>query len=302
MRRRPIANYIDPRAPKSLASPPAVNVPTVPTSQGDAIEPFITGGGTTFYPTGYPDDSESGEYPPEPGGVQLVCSQYVPPGRAAWIKQIEIAPCVPPILADPWRGWAGAFNFFEAGADPWGSAQRAASQAGLWETPLAWEGYFDAALPVSRPVWRWSLTLFPGNVAAERKRRNVGAFDPTDPTTWYLAPDMPVPIQTYGGSLPGAAVQGYVGAQRFQAVPGCPLPVHILCPENSTICLWARWTQQTLNPILAYGANGPLQPWEPSAAVGAVYPILPSIGRMVGYMQAMSRPAAAENAAYGWGG
>lgn len=302
MRRRPQSQYLDPRDPQNLASPPAVPVPSVPTTQGDAIEPFIVGGGMTFYPTGYPDDPEAGEFPPERAGVQLLCSQYVPPGRTAWIKRIEVAPCVPPILADPWRGWDGHFNLFQASPDPWGAVQRAAAQAGLWETPLGWEAYFAQVALGQRPSWRWQITIFPGDLAAARKRKRIGAFDPTDPATWYLAPDFPVPVKVYGAGVPGRAVNGYMGSQRFQAVPGNALPVHVLCPENATICLWAQWSQQPYYPILTYGPLGPEEPWPPSAEVGPVWPILPSVGRLIGYMQPASREAAAENAAYGWGG
>jgi hypothetical protein len=298
MRRFPLANYLR-GSPQSLASPSAKVPPNTPETQGDAIEPFIVGGGKTFFPTGFIEGPT-----PEPSGVQLLATQYVPVGRAAWVKRIEVAPCAPPVLVDPWRGWGGFFNLFEASPAPYGNVQRAPAQAGLWETPLAWEGYFTPDNPP--PVWRWLVTLFPGDVARERYDRAIGPFDPGDPSTWYLVPDWPVPLApTYGipGAIPGKEVNGYVSVQRFQAVPGAALPVHILCPENHTICLWAQWEQAPIDPLLAFGPSGPFQPWDIEASpLPPVWPILPSVGRMAGYMQAATRESAAVNAQHGWGG
>lgn len=306
-RRRPRAWYPHGTDPVDLASPPGPNTPGLPTTDADVIEPFITDGGTTFYPSGYDD----GEVPvdPAPSAVQLVCEQFVPMGRVGFIKRIEIAPCIPPVLADPWRGWDATFNFFQAGPNPFASPIRAASQAGLWETPMAWEGYGDAAAAAANqmPRWRWMITLLDGDANKFREEQGIPPFNPANPASWNLALNFPVPVVPHYGqsaasdpALPGRMVPGYLGARRFQATPSDPLPVHIMVPENSTILLWAYWRQLAATPLLAFGPNGPLQPWAGSG-IDPVYPLLPSVGRLIGYQQAISRDAATENAETGWG-
>lgn len=310
MRRRPRAYYLQGQHPLNLASPPGPNPPAVPSSAADVIEPyFAEGGGITFYPTGYDDGAPRD---PAVDAVQLVCEQYVPPGRSAWIKRIEIAPCAPPVLVDPWRGWDATFNLFQSSPNPLGSVQRAPAQAGLWETPMAWEGYFSN--PVEGfpfpPFWRWVITLFDGNVAKYRSDKNIPPFNPTVPASWELAINVPVPrAPLYGPAasaqpnLPGRTVPGYIGPQRYQATPSNPLPVHILVPENTTILLWAYWRQAQMDPVLAFGPNGPLEPWSgaPPGMLPRIYPLLPSVGRLIGYQQPATRPAAMDNAEHGWG-
>jgi hypothetical protein len=298
VRRRPKAHYPHAEGPVlDLASPPGPNPPAIPTTAGDALEPFICSGGQPFFPTGYPTD-------PKPNGVQLIATQYVPPGRVAWIKRLEVAPCAPAVLVDPWRGWPGTFNWFPTLAPTLLDPMRPPAQAGLWETPLGWESFVgihpEAGAVV--PFWRWSITLLNGSIGAARAAKNIPPFSPLDPASWYLAENMPVPRVAYAGGIPGRSPNGSLSAQRYQATPGNALPMHVLCPEDTTICLWAEWRQIPVTP-LAFTANGVLAPWSGSEpALPDVYPLLPSVGRMLGYQQAATRAAALENAAHGWGG
>ena len=300
MRRRP-ASYQDTIGqPSNLASPPGPKPPTVPSTQGDAIEPWIKGGGATFYLQGFAV-AERGI--PEDAGVQLVAAQYIPKGRAAWIKRIMIAPCAPPALMDPWRGWDGTANYFDPTAtdQQYRQATRAVGQAGLWETPLAWTSYYNPASdePVELPMWNWQISILSGSLEYNRKQQNRPPFSVTDPLSWYLVPGPAVPLYVYRGGIPGRAINGDIGPQVIQQPPSNPLPTHWLVPEDSTICLWATWRQQPYAVPLAFGGNGPEQvfPVPPPA----IYPILPSVGSISGYMQAATRESAAENARFGWG-
>jgi hypothetical protein len=299
MRRRP-ASYEQPIGqPRDLASPNGPRPPTTPSTQADVIEPWLKGGGQTYYLTGWATSETINQ--PEISAVQLVAAQYIPKGRAGWVKRIMIAPCAPPVLVDPWRGWDGTANYFDpAAAAPYSQAQRAAAQAGLWETPMAWTSYFDAADGgANAPRWQWHLTTINGSLAVNRAAKGSPPFDVTDPTSWYLVPGPAVPVWTYRGALPGRGVNGDIGPQIIQQPPSNPLPCHILVPEDSTVCLWATWTQRPYSPILAFGANGPQDvfPTPPPP----VYPLLPSVGSIAGYMQASTREASAENARFGWG-
>lgn len=312
MRRKPQAHYPDVRRPMDLASPQQPAPPTTPASQGDAIEPFLVAGGETFYRTGWaiPDNGA----PPELGAVQLLAFQYVPKGRAAWVKSITVAPCVPPVLADPWRGWPNTFNYFAPFVGQFGTPTRAAAQAGLWETPLAWEGYYNppGENGFRRPRWTWQLSILEGDLKYQRSLKNLGPFDPLDPATWYLVPDIAVPRVVYGaigispqtvGTIPGRQIPGYIGPQRFQRTPDNSLPCHFQVPENSTVCLWATWDQFPYDPLAANGGAAlPVGPIPGVSPENLVWPLLPSVGSLAGYMQAAGRTASAENAAHGWGG
>lgn len=310
MRRKPIVRPQPLDRVPNLASPNAQIPPATPMSQGDAIEPFQVGGGMTFYLSGWTaPDSPRAFAVPEFGAYQLVASYFVPMGFAGWVKRVMIAPCVPPAIADPFRGWDGTANLFTAAGNPYNSVQRAAAQAGLWETPLAWEGFFtptDGPLP-PLPRWRWHLTILQGTL--EENRRNRPAFDVTDPNSWFLVPDIAVPRWVYPTGFPGRAIPGVIGPQRIQQPPSNPLPLHALIPENSTVCLWADWIQSPMNPM-ATSQNGPAEIWpggvlpaaEPSDFPQTVIvPLLPSVGSITGYMQAAGRAASQENARYGWG-
>lgn len=304
MERRPISGNLEIGKPINLASPNARPVPTTPDSQGDAIEPFLVGGGSTYYLGPFADNA--GPIEVQSSAVQLLAYLFVPAGRTAWIKSIVAAPCVNPIFSDPWRGWDAYYNLREAGPVPRSSRDRATAQAGLWETPLAWEGYRaesatgEAPIVAAQPtLWRWQLTAIPGSLDLERSKRRIAAFSLTDPSTWYAVPDLAVPAQAYSAGLPGRQINGIVGPQRFQATPSAPLVVHYAVPENTTIALWARWSQGRTTPISANGPNGELEPWK---SPDSAYPLLPSIGRLSGYMQAATRAATAANAAHGWGG
>ena len=315
-RRRPQAQYPAIIHPPDLASPHAAPPQTTPATQGDAIEPWAQSGGQTYYYDGFAFPDLGG--PPELACIQLLAAQYIPRGRAGWIKRIMVAPCAPPFLVDPWRGWGGTANFFDRSfGPPFGSYARAAAQAGLWETPLAWEGYFNPAEIDNRtqqpfiPRWNWQLSVLSGSLATNRAAKNTPPFSILDPASWYLAPNIAVPIVVYGGSLltgwpanvPGRAVNGEWGPQRIQQTPLNPMPCHIQIPEDSTVCLWATWTQRPYAPVLGFNAGGALDvfPTPPPGDPPLIWPLLPSVGSISGYMQTATREAAGDNAALGWG-
>lgn len=310
-RRRPIAQYPEIRRQlPDLKSPPAQVPPGIPTSEGDVIEPFQVGGGQTYYLSGWIAPDSTWPYaPPQFGATQLVALQYVPKGRTAYIKRVMIAPCAPPALVDPWRGWDGTANLFQPRGAPYDSVQRAPAQAGLWETPLAWEGYVSPSEgPVRHPKWTWIVTILNGPIEKNRPQTQP-PFDVTDPASWYLVPDVAVPNWVYRSGVPGRFIPGYIGPQRIQQPPSNPLPLHALVPEDSTICLWAQWTQDPIRPE-GVSQNGPIELF-PGGIIPAppptTYPenvivaLLPAVGSLTGYMQAAGRDAAKTNARYGWG-
>lgn len=280
---------VGPWADKASPSMPTQDLD--PTDRGDVLVPFVASGGQTYYASGW------GEAPtPELGAVQLVCMQYVPRGRTGFVKRVMIAPCCPPILSDPWRGWDAFFNWFELSSNPNASRYRAAPHAGIWETPLAWEGYFNS--DEAKPRWSWSLTIAQGDLLAQRASRGLGPFDPADPATFWAVPDVAVPQEAYQGGLIGRAVNGHCSNIRIQAPPRAEIPVHIPIPEDSTVCLWAQWTQTPIAPL----AQGPAGPLALGTGLTWIVPLLPSVGQIVGYYQTSGSEAAREHGITGWGG
>jgi len=257
----------------------------------DAIRPWLVSGGATAFVIGEGFD-------PRPAGYQLVAQVYVGLGSVGWLKQLEVGPYCPPQLADPWNTVGGqslnnpSWNWFTAGNPPFDSV-RAAAQHGIYTTPLGWLSY-QGGDPATQPLWEFTLRMVPGDT---RKRRV--AFDASIPSTWPWQPGIPVPASAYAATgLPGLPL-GYSGGwdwNPFQACPGAGLQLHGLIPEDTSLCLFARWRQNLVQPFAFGGGEG----YEDLG--GTIYPLLPSYGRMLGYVQPNLSLAGQDNALHGWGG
>lgn len=291
MRRRPLQHTTPP-----LGGYDATPVePQKATSIGTAIEPFLVGGGRTFWLRVTDDIFDT--FDPRPSGMQLVTGVYVPKGRAAFVKRLVIAPTVPSIIGDAFRNglqWWSADNW-ATGLYP-GGGQRANSANGLWETPLAWEGFFAAQEdpPAVTPEWRWQVTLLQGDFRVTRAQADTPAFSPFVPASWYLLPNEPVP-RPANFAFPGNGLEGDVGSQRFPILPRDDFSPHWLVPEDHSILLWSWWDQSPLT-INSGSVNGP------NELATEIYPIGPSVGQLSGYFQAVQSEAARDNAEVGWGG
>lgn len=290
MRNRPSVNRRRTALPVAAQQPPT---PLPPNWLGDTLEPFLVSGGATFYITTLAPEVP---FEPAPAGVQLVCSVYVPTGKVGFLKELRVAPFMPTMLADPWTT-TGAANLttswreFDSVAD---GPVRPGGTNGVWTTPFGWESYFDSVdCGEQPPQWTWQLRLVKGNVA--RIRADMGPFSFADPETWYLQPNIAVPLFAYRSGIPGAAPSGFWGPQRMQVLQGDKLSTHVLVPQDHTLCLFTQWTQLAFQPravvddtIVPYGEE--------------VFPLLPSFGQLHGYMQASDRVTSQENAKFGWGG
>lgn len=288
MRRRPTVER--PNTVPAAAQLPPGQLP--PNWAGDTLEPFLVSGGATFF---IETNAPPTPFQPAAAGVQLVCSVYVPFGKLGFLKQIRVAPFMPTELADPWetRGiivddvfsWR---DFDSVAAGP----IRPGGTHGVWTTPFGWESYFDAiACGEQPPQWTWQLRLVRGDINKDR-----AAFSLLDPATWYLVPNLAVPLLAYASGIPGAAPSGYWGPQRMQVLQGDALDTHVIVPENTTLCLFTQWTQNAFQPR-ANVDGVPRVTYGPE-----VFPLLPSFGQLHGYVQANDRPCAQNNAMYGWGG
>lgn len=269
---------------------PADRVPPSPQDDGERIESFLVSGGQTFFLV-------STAFDPRFQGVQLVASHYVPSGRVGWLKQIRVAPYAPPHFTGPYGGWLTAIEAFE----PVGNAveiARASGQAGVWQTPMGWESYFDLGT-TDLPQWHWELRVLPGTLSAARLAARAGAFSFTDPSSWYLLPDIAVPASVYPSGLPGSSLE-QLGAQRMQVLQKDELSLHSLIPQNSTVCLFARWSQSEV--VVRATNDGSTLVESPPAWNQAGLPLLPSFGQMLGYTQAANHEPAHENGRHGWGG
>lgn len=270
-----------------------------PSFSGETISPFLQAGGASYYLV-----SAVPLFDPRPDGVQLLAALYVPRGNVAFVKEIRVAPMMPPELADPWETRGAAPNPVEGDAVTWRTWDgdpnvRAAGTHGVWQTPFGWESYFNEGEPP--PRWTWHLRLIPGNIAQLRARpgQNIGPFDPADPRTWFLVPNTPVPIAGYPGGIPGQAPSGYWPQQRMQILQGDKLSTHVFVPEHTTVCLFARWTQVAIAPLSHLEAG---EGTEDGFYGPAVYPLQPSFGSLHGYIQSADSDPARENAKHGWNG
>lgn len=287
MRRRPLRDPLG--TPPNQAKP----IPLQASGIGDAQEAWLVSGGYSYYPA-------FGEgFNAAPDGAALLCFQYIPKGNVGWLKQLRCAPTMPSQLAQPWvtsGAVAGQASWVGFGVEP-----RAAGQNGVWTTPFGWEAYFDLnVFPYVLPQWRWRLTLIQGDVAALRSNpENVPRFNVLDPSSWWYLPNIPVPATAYPAGIPGTAPGRIIGPQRMQVLQGDELTWHVMIPENTSLCLWAEWSQVAV-PVQGQDQNGLITYSEP------VFPIGPSFGQLSGYMQSLTsvqQPAASVvNARHGWGG
>lgn len=254
---------------------------------GDVIRAWVVSGGETdfFLGDGPP------VFNPAHDGVQLVTSHYVPFGFIGVIKQIRVAPFMPAILQDPWRA-GDNLNWYSSASSDANYTPRPNGTNGLWRAPFGWEAYRDE-VNAAKPRWHWSLRFIQGDI---RPRQPV--FDPLDPSTWYLTPDVAVPVSAYPSGIPGAVAGPEWGRQRVQALPESPLHSHLVVGEDTTIALFARWTQPAVVPYSVTWADGHVFTQYDSGTV----PILPSFGQLHGYMQPTQSHSAEENATVGWGG
>lgn len=286
MRRRPEIAHPS-RAVVRPLGPPS---PRQPQQQGDTLDGFLASGGQTFFTLQSPGPPL---FDPRPNGVQLVTSLYVPEGRVGFVKEIRIAPFIPTELVDPWTtsGITGA-----SWRDVLGTQVPAPGGTnGVWATPFGWESYFNTNHPP--PSWTWMLRFLPGNIDSLRSK--IGPFTLADPATWFLAENIAVPASVYPGGIPGAQPSGFWRPQRMQVLQGDKLNTHVLVPPNTTICLWARWTQDVYQPAASQQTGEGIV----NTTYGpTVYPLLPSFGQLHGYVQAADRDASTENAQFGWGG
>jgi hypothetical protein len=269
-----------------------------PQDAADRQEAWLRSGGFVYFPV-YQD--EAFLFDPRPSGYQLVSHYYVDQGHAAWLKQLRVAPFMPPVFAfdqakDVVLGGSQQFAWpvQDSPASPvLQNYVRPSGHAGVWEAPFAWEAYTQLDLLAPVPIrWTWQLRMMPGDVL-----RGRAPFSFTDPATWFLAPDIPVPALVYPNGLPGTPPERYE-PQRYQILQGDELTAHVFVPPDTTLCLWTFWEQEPVTPSFASWAGATLK----DIYGPATYPLLPSFGQMSGYQQAADRPAAMRAALKGWQG
>lgn len=299
-------------APLPANPPVAPSQYLVATNQSDAIATFLASGGYTFWPA-------AAEGTPEPffpagDGAQLVTSVYVPHGRVGFIKEIRIAPLKPSILQDVWNT-TGLQLYTDAQFGTFESQREVETYTGLWDVPLGWESYDVASVgalsggyipdPWARQLaWQWQLTMVPGPLVDIRSANNIPPFTFLDPVSWYLVDSIPVPASVYRTGFPGRPAGPLYGPQRYQVCPGDSLKTHVIIPENTTACLWARW----YNVVTEDGIGVELHYRRTDEATSSLYgvdrvPVIgPSVGSMHGYVQPLVSHGSNENAIGGWGG
>lgn len=271
---------------------PPLDAPLV-AGDGQMIEPWLASGGATFFLLG-------GGFDPRPEGVQLVASMYVPRGSVGFVKEIRIAPFMPPVLADPWEtsGITNAITTWRSYNIVLDNEPRAAGTHGVWATPFGWESYFDSAdIAAFPPQWVWHLRGIRGDIR-NRVQYGLPDFSIADAASWFLVPNVPVPISAYASGIPGNQLGKTWGPQRMQVLQGDKLSTHVLVPEDTTVALFAQWKQGIIRPVgvIPSGEGQVATQYGPD-----VYPLLPSFGQLHGYMQT-TEEAAYDNAHFGWGG
>lgn len=250
-----------------------------PQDQGDLIETFYRSGAfSRFFNNGDIED-----------GVQLIAYQYVPAGRTGFIKQIQAVPYLPAALAAAaGGGWA-----FSAGFPPVSIVDPI---NGFWKTPAGWKAIvYNTNPPMDgiTAVWKWSLRLVDGNIENIRIPINAGFGLPANFQFWGNAP-YPFPRALYAAGLPGRLISD-VPTQEVQRF-GDEGELHIVVPENTTICLFAEWSQQAIAAQMFSLKDDDVYPGE----TWVVYPLLPSFGYLVGYMQSNTSEATRSAARNKW--
>lgn len=319
---------------KALAAPPPPGAPQfqVATNQADALQPFLASGGYTFWPE--PAEFEEDWIDPAGDGAQLVASVFVPNGKVAFCKEIRIAPLKPAVLADVWNT-VGVFQQLPDPELPFGTYQAhreiTRTYTGLWDVPLGWESYDVASAgalsggyipdPWQRQLaWQWQLTLVDGPLAAIRSANNIPPFSFADPVSWFMVESLPVPASVYRQGFPGRPAGPLWQPQRYQVMPGDTLQTHVIVPENTTLCLWARWYNVVtdggedpdivgVNIKFGKTSTGTTENYgtvpggtDPTTTPAFVPVIGPSVGSLHGYMQPVVSRGSNENAVLGWGG
>lgn len=297
----------------------------------DTIQPFLVSGGAAHWQFREDLAPPNTVYDPAPAGAQLIASVYIPPGRNGFLKQLNVGPFKPSVLADVFDagGIQGPYTPITAGPFSGDVTPNVAWQTQLgaslgdeanvqkiiyskvWQTPFGWETYVDPDSPFeATPVatWTWQLTILKGSIDQLRRDRNIPQFSFLDQASWFLAENVPVPMgpvwNAYPGGLPGSPVGLQFPPQRVQSPPGSPLHLHLFIPEDSTICLFARWAQIPTT-LQIMGTNVALD-----GTVGFFGGVLrqdafilgPSYGSLLGYTQPASSQATVDNAQHGWGG
>lgn len=296
MRRNPKSaeeNYLVPRKPEGTKRRKASEV-------ASAIEPFMASGGQPYWLT-------TVGFNPMAAGVQLLCTLYVPAGRVGFLKQLRVAPYCPAPLCDPWTSSGAAAD--TGSWRSWNHSQvdgettfGVPAMGDLWRMPLGWEAAFDDNVD-NLPTWTWSLRYVQGDYHRLRSQgKNIPPFSFSDSSSWYLQPNIPVPSSAYPQGLPGNAVGLQFDAQRVQVLPGDQLDFHLPIPQDSTVLLFAQWTQERVTPM-GRDINGEISLTTRDQYIsGEFYPIGPSFGQMLGYTQPITSHAAIRNLEHGWGG
>jgi hypothetical protein len=284
-----------------------------PASRKDAgkIETFLVSGGSNYFF----DFTEWGTSA-RTDGRQLVASVYIPKGYTGFLKQLRVAPFKPAVLnprfliggGESLIAWWIGFNYpgFSSNDEP-------ERPDGVWETPFGWESYWnntdEGALQIP-PQWHWSLRVIQGNIADLRVHgNNLPPFNQANPAVlsdWYLYPDIPVPSGVYPSGLPGSSPGLQFERQRMQVIQADELSLNLVVKEDSTLALFTEWTQCVNKngivvpfiPILGYTGNNL---WQYNSD-NQTYPLLPSFGQLLGYMQEQATEASSDNLKHGWGG
>lgn len=275
---------------------PLIERPVVP--RPGKTSPFLISGGMNFFwPNEIFPSGDAAE-----NGIQFICSVYIPKGYQGFLKQLRVAPFKPAILNPKFLTWDGVTTYraFWTGFNISGDNEPIRPD-GVWETPFGWESYFNGQTEFPfppAPKWTWSLRLIAGDIKElRRSRNNFPTPNITDLNSWYLIPDIAVPNEVYGSGFPGTSPGFDLEAQRMQVVQGDQLSLNVPIPEDSTLALFAQWTQKPYSPVLEYGQDSR----EFYYGEDTMYVILPSFGQLLGYMQTLGE-SAAENLLYGWGG
>ena len=255
-----------------------------PISQGDRVRPWLVSGGLATW------QSLPYTIPAELDGVQLIASYYVPEGVTAFVKQIKACPFKPSVLH------SSASNQLVPGLTAMSlGGNHPDSDDGFWRTPFGWEGYESPEPDPVTPTWRWQLRLVAGDIARIREGLNIPPFSFVDPRSWYLVPNIPVPALGYPEGIPGSSAGDGWGPQRIQRFGMEDGEVHIPVSSDTTVCLFAEWTQLFYQPVFQAtdGAGVTTLPQ-------TVFALGPSFGQLEGYTQPNNSPAAQAAARTGW--
>lgn len=277
-----------------------------------AVEPWLVSGGSSFFVP----DFQTIHFDVRAEGVQLVCYVYIPKGMVGFLKELRVAPFKPAVFSptfipisyknDPDFLFNGNWIAFNPSAE---ESDEPTRPAGVWETPFAWENYFNAYdREIMPPSWRWYLKIIPGNIADLRAHKTgfpaplppIDSIPPGFYDSWYLVPDIAVPSEVYREGIPGHSPGAPFDGQRVQVIQGDKLSVHIPIPENSTLALFTRWKQKPVKGVVA-GRDATADN-RAEYTTGSYYPLLPSFGQLLGYNQSGHLLPAKKNSEYGWNG